>query len=183
MLALAYWRTGQRDKARQQADLALKHLEGLKFTAIHSLHGYASLAETYLRLWEAYYGQPDAAYLAECAKKTVAALTKFARSFPVCQPWTLRNRGMCERLLGHESKAESLLQQSLAKAERLNMPYDVAFAHYEIGRCLDLQNPARRTHLQRAVDLFRQLGARYDLDCAQSALDATTQPIGFTLNV
>jgi hypothetical protein len=53
------------------------------------------------------------------------------------------------------------------------MPYEAARAHYEIGRHLGETDPARRFHLERAVELFRDLGAEDDAARATGALDTT----------
>jgi hypothetical protein len=50
------------------------------------------------------------------------------------------------------------------------MPYEQALAHFEIGRCLDPGDPSRQEHLTRAAELFRALGADYDLAHARLEL-------------
>jgi hypothetical protein len=49
------------------------------------------------------------------------------------------------------------------------MPYDEALAHFEIGR--HAGGDERRDHLDRAADIFKRLGAEYDLQRARAALD------------
>jgi hypothetical protein len=56
----------------------------------------------------------------------------------------------------------------LAAAQKLAMPYDEALAHFEIGR--HASGDERRDHLDRAADIFKRLGAEYDLQRAQAEI-------------
>ncbi len=50
------------------------------------------------------------------------------------------------------------------------MPYEQGLAHYEIGRHLAVDDPARQAHLARAAEIFGQLEAAYDLRRVHEAL-------------
>jgi eukaryotic-like serine/threonine-protein kinase len=55
------------------------------------------------------------------------------------------------------------------------MPYDQARLHYEIGRHLPTDDPARGKHLEHACALFEQMGATYDLARAAEALGCAAE--------
>jgi hypothetical protein len=82
-------------------------------------------------------------------------------------------QGLAEWLGGHPTRAAQAWQKGLVAAERLAMPPDQARLHYEIGRHLPTQDPARCQHLERACALFEQMGATYDLARATEALRAS----------
>jgi len=50
------------------------------------------------------------------------------------------------------------------------MPYEQGLAHYEIGRHLPFDDPARQDHLSQARVVFTRLEANYDLRRAQQEL-------------
>jgi hypothetical protein len=50
------------------------------------------------------------------------------------------------------------------------MAYDQAIAHCRIGQHLPGNDPGRQEHLSRAVKIFTQLGATYDLKHIQDTL-------------
>jgi hypothetical protein len=60
------------------------------------------------------------------------------------------------------------------------MLYDQGLAHYEIGRHLPEGDGVREDHLQRAVQIFSQLEAAWDLQQAELAL-RDQEPSGRTL--
>ncbi|HVO70958.1 MAG TPA: hypothetical protein VMT24_12985, partial [Aggregatilineaceae bacterium] len=169
LLALAFWRAGQPEKARPQAALGLQHMALLKNGVFHSFHGFASLAEVYLRMWEA---QPDDHELAQVARRVTMALRTFSFRFPVYQAWSWRNYGMYLWLAGQPRRARVAWQQSMAVAVRLSLPYDEGLVRYEIGRHLATDDPRRHDELRRAADIFASLDAAYDLAQVQAALAA-----------
>jgi tetratricopeptide (TPR) repeat protein len=132
-----------------------------------TLVGYAAPAEVYLALWEANHPQPD---LGDLARKACKTLRGFARVFSIGQPRASLWQGLYEWLAGKPAKASKAWHESLDAAERLSMPYDQGLAHYEIGRHLAQNDPARRKHLTRAGELFADLGASHNLRLAEEEL-------------
>jgi hypothetical protein len=130
------------------------------------LSGYANPAEVYLSLWEAGYPQPG---LDRLARKACKVTHSFARVFPIGRPRALLWDGLYHWLAGKPARATRAWQASLAAAARLEMPYDEALAHYELGRHLPDADPGREEHLARACEIFERLGAAYDLARAREA--------------
>jgi hypothetical protein len=52
------------------------------------------------------------------------------------------------------------------------MPYERAMAHYQIGRHLPAGDPNRQEHLTRAIKIFDEIEAAYDLEQARSVLES-----------
>ena len=106
---------------------------------------------------------------------TIAILKKYVRVFAVGKPRYYLYQGWNHWLAGEQPKAQEAWQKSLAAGESLVMPFEQALAHYEIGRHLPKNDPARKTHLHKAIHLFEQLKAGYHLGCSQAALNETNQ--------
>lgn len=104
------------------------------------------------------------------AKEACKILSQFAHVFPIGQPLAWLWQGLYDWLTGQPAKAHKSWEKSLAVAERLAMPYEQGLAHYEIGRHLGMEDPARRKHLQQAGEIFTRLNAVYDLGRVQRAL-------------
>jgi eukaryotic-like serine/threonine-protein kinase len=169
MNALTSLYMGEHDLARQAADTALDAVMQFRPTSINLLLSYDAIADVYLTLWEA-ANQEDRADREDLARRATQAcdiLASTAKIFPIAQPSLLQMGGRADWLAGRQDSARKAWQQSLTLAEKLAMPYEQASAHYEIGRHLDAQDPARKEHLARAAEIYGQLGAAYHLARAQ----------------
>jgi predicted ATPase/DNA-binding SARP family transcriptional activator len=169
VLALTLMYRGDPALAQQAAQTGLDFMKRGGFIAFWAVEGYAGIAETFLSLWEANkQAGEDSRLLAKSAQQACRALHQFARTYPLAQPWAWLYQGLYEWLAGKPEQAYKTWSQSLAAAERLGMPYQQARAHYELGRHLPSDQKAKddlsyQAHLQRAYDLFAELGAAYDL--------------------
>ena len=187
LLARAHWRLHDAASARQAADAALALAAKTNPVNFYAREGYAGFAEVYLAMWEssphpqplshrgrqergAGQAAPESDALRRSARRAIKALNKFAKVFPLAQPRALLWRGLSLWLDGKPDKARMLWEESLAEAERLALPYDQGLAHFEIGRRLTPDDPARAQHLNRAVERFAQIGAEFDRLRAQAAL-------------
>ncbi len=164
LFSIAYLHQSEYDEALR----VTRHLAALTAGAYpgnySALLAYAAPAEVYLTLWEAQVPEPD---LDRLARKACKSLRSYARVFPIGEPRSLLWQGLYDWLDGKPAKAQRAWQESLGVAERLNMPFDQGLAHYEMGRHLDAEDPARRQHLDRARDLFAGLGASYHMALAE----------------
>ena len=171
--ALAYLQRGESELARQGAEKTRRISAQGPLVIYYALPGYTSLAEISLTLWEDSLEDESGArrQYARAARRAVAELRRFARICPIAQPQAWLWRGLHCWLSGKRRRAQAAWQRSLAAAERLDMLHEQGMAHYEIGRHLPPGDVARAAHLQRACDVFSQLGARYHQRRAQAALD------------
>jgi hypothetical protein len=88
---------------------------------------------------------------------------QYARLFPIGRPQAYLTRGSLAWARGQHRRAHRSWRRALAAAKRLQMPYEMARAHAEIGSHLALDAPMRRAHLAQAAAIFGQLGCAWDL--------------------
>ena len=91
------------------------------------------------------------------------ALRTFARVFPIARPRARLWRGLILRLSGHPSRACVVWRDGLEWAGRLDMPYEQALLHLEIGRHAEVGGAAGTVHLECAGEILTRLGAASDL--------------------
>ncbi len=81
-----------------------------------------------------------------------------------------RLHGLLEMANGDAGLAAQHFGRSVSIFDLLGDRYRSARAHYELGRAYALVQPDRAAeHLTRAVNIFRELGARVDLEKAENA--------------
>jgi class 3 adenylate cyclase/tetratricopeptide (TPR) repeat protein len=165
VLALAYLRRHDEERARLTARRAGRLIAQAQPTAVHIFEGYACVAEVYLSLWEA--GDPAAA---RPARQACAALRQYARAIQIARPRAWLWQGLRAHLSGHHRRALAAWDKSLAAAERLAMPCERGRAHYQIGRHLPAGHPSRLAHLTRAGEIFADIGALHELAQVQAAM-------------
>jgi hypothetical protein len=124
------------------------------------------VAEVYLSLWEA-----GDASLRRRARSACRVLRRIAFMNPIARPRADLMDGLVAWLEGKRGRARRLWQRSRGVAERLGMPHETALACYEIGRHLARTDPARGEILERALDVFTEIGATFDADRARKLRD------------
>jgi predicted ATPase len=92
-------------------------------------------------------------------------LRRYARSFPMARPRALAYAGWRQWLEGNHDAGSRIWTRAVREAERLAMPWELAFAHYQFGRHLAAgeQSPLGldpAQHLNRARSTFEALGCR-----------------------
>ena len=95
--------------------------------------------------------------------RAYGALRTFARVFPIARPRARLWRGLILRLSGHPSRACVVWRDGLEWAGRLDMPYEQALLHLEIGRHAEVGGAAGTVHLECAGEILTRLGAASDL--------------------
>lgn len=161
ILALAHLRHGPTHQAQQAADRAARLILQSRPISYNLMWAYTSVAEVYLTLWEQTQTsatQLDADRLSNQARQACQALATFADVFPIAQPSAWICRGLYEHLSAQPTHARALWRKGLATAERLEMPYEQGWAHYELGR--RATGAEREYHLARAQEIFGRLGVR-----------------------
>jgi hypothetical protein len=160
LLSVIQARAGAWEAAAAAADQGLSVILSAKTASFGMYVAYANTTATYLALWER---QPGASAFQQSAKEACRAITGYARAFTFVRPRSLLYQGLLAWLEGRASKAHKLWRHSLARAADLQMPYEQGLVHYEIGRHLALDDPARGQHLSQAQHFFAGLHAHYDL--------------------
>src|SRR6202021_2348646 len=93
----------------------------------------ATIAETYLRLWQTPGAEPksstgvpnNSTVVLQCrqgARKACKAPASLSRVFPIGQPFTWLSSGRCSYLEGNSPKAKAAWTKSLAAPKQLQMP-------------------------------------------------------------
>jgi predicted ATPase/DNA-binding SARP family transcriptional activator len=140
----------------------------------YSLEAHAAVPEVCLALLER--GAQVAAEPAELratAARGLRRLRRYARSFPMARPRALTCLGWSRWQDGRRRQAVRAWTRAVREAERLAMPYELARAHYELGRHLGPKerSPLRLDgagHLALAPATFTSIGCRADLGAAQA---------------
>ena len=167
LLAVARLHNGEPDLALESAINGWQAMQSRRsVAAVNLLQSQWALADAVLALWEE-KGDPAAR---ELAGQVCKELHRFARLFPIGRPRALVDEGLVLWLEGRADTAREAWNKGLREAERLEMPYEIARAHYEIGRHLVADERARRAHLEQAAEVFGQIGAHDDLARARGAL-------------
>jgi hydrogenase-4 transcriptional activator len=87
-----------------------------------------------------------------------------------------RLHGLLEMARGDAATAAQHFGRSVSIFDLLGDRYRSARAHYELGRTYAVAQPERAAeHLSRALNTFRELGARVDLELAEQASAALDQ--------
>lgn len=173
LLALAYLRTAARSRALETAAHVAQLAANARPTTYFSLHGYASVAETYLTLWEqagASFETYDPA-LRRAAARACRDLQQYARVFTVGRPYAALYSGLHCSLSGLAAQAHSTWQAGLAEAKQLGMPYLQGLLHERLARSSDLRNDIRVGHARQARALFEQIQVRPDLARVEALLE------------
>ncbi|MFN8458085.1 MAG: adenylate/guanylate cyclase domain-containing protein [Anaerolineae bacterium] len=171
LLALVFLRLDEPEKALAAAETACQLIHKTPPTSFLSLPGYAAVVETYVSLREPSSPAPLLLCPPAHVKQALKGLRNFTRVFPIGRPRLYLWQGVYEWSLGHRKQGLDLWRKSLESAAQLGMPYSAGLTHYEMGRRLPPTDPARREHLARAADIFNRLGAAYDAERAQQALE------------
>ncbi|WKZ41249.1 MAG: BTAD domain-containing putative transcriptional regulator [Anaerolineales bacterium] len=165
--AQAVLKQGNLLAAKEFAEQAMALISKVKPTAFYILEGYAGVSEVYLTALENGKQPEDL----KSARRAVKALHEFGQLLRVGRPRAWLHQGLLDWAEGRQKKAFGAWEKSLGLAEQLSLPYEAARAHYEIGRHAEVNSPARQIHLEKAIEIFSQLGARHDLEKARTVQD------------
>jgi len=171
-LAAAYLRQEKYPLARQAADTAWQMIVEAKPGAFHLASTFEYIVEAYLILINTEAVQTDAERMQMIKAAQMLTRDLLRTSSPTIKMRGWHCQGLCQVQSGQVKQAHQSWRKYLALVERLEMPYELGLAHYEIGRHLPLDNPTRRQHLTRAHELFEQIGAIYERAQTEDALNS-----------
>jgi class 3 adenylate cyclase/tetratricopeptide (TPR) repeat protein len=127
--AVAQWRNGNVEEARQAVDNGLALVSEVRPTAVYTMEGCAGLAQTAVDLFE--QSRDEAAH--SRVRTACRALKQFAGPMPIAEPRLNLIRGNYESILGRDEKALRLWRKSLECGNGLGMAYEQALAHRQIA--------------------------------------------------
>jgi tetratricopeptide (TPR) repeat protein len=114
-----------------------------------------------------------AAVIVERTARVSRVAWRYARLFPIGRPQAFLVSGGLAWRRGQHRQAHARWRDALRVARRLEMPYETARAHAEIGRHLPPGAATRHEHLAEAASIFAQIGAEWDLAAVREARDRT----------
>ncbi len=167
-LGMVYYRLGQLDKAREALPRAVEEVARIMVPTAHDMFSIPNTAELLLGLWE--HDPEAAAALHEPAQMVMERVIEYGRRYPAGEPLMLVIEGRYEWLRGNEDRAWALWERALALAVERETPYAHGLAHYEIGRHLPPNAPARAEQLDSAHTLFKRMGMRYNQQLTEQAM-------------
>jgi len=170
LLAATRFRLGEKEPALQAAERTANLVARSHPAAPYLLEAYGGVAEVYLSLGEASSKMEESRQLLALSKEACRLLDRFARQFPIGRPRSLLNSGRLAWMGGKRRQAGKAWHRALAEAGAMQMPYEQALAHLEIGRHLPPEDRDRSIHLRQASGIFRRLGADYDYARAEIEL-------------
>jgi serine/threonine protein kinase/predicted ATPase len=132
---------------------------------------YSAVAEYHLMAWERAKTTGGAiAVHREGAAEAIRMLVRYGEIFLLASVRAALYQGWYAHLEGDTERGSRLLLRAIASAERNGVIYDQGLARVEYARHLSQTNPARAAQLQRAVNIFDQIGAAWDMARAQRLL-------------
>jgi tetratricopeptide (TPR) repeat protein len=162
VLAVARLREHDLDAATIAADGVLKKISDLdRPTSYLLLEGYSAVIEVYLDRQQAESNAGKQKSIRATARSAWKAMKTYAKVFPIGRPRLEYWQARFYFLEGSLEKALKHWQNSLAVAQKLNMRYEEALAHWALGQHIT-DSEARQTHLQQALQLFTQSDAKYE---------------------
>jgi transcriptional regulator with GAF, ATPase, and Fis domain/Tfp pilus assembly protein PilF len=134
-----------------------------------------AICESRLLLVEALLISGDATQAADNLQKLAELVTDSEPDLLLAGE-TQRLNGLLQMSTGDAGLAAQHFGRSVSIFDLLGDRYRASRAHYELGRAYALTQPERASeHLARAVNTFRELGARLDLAQAEAAIAAVDQ--------
>ena len=157
---IAYVRLLQADYqgAYEAVTIASQIAEETNANASFGYVAFSQMVEVYMTLLEGDTGITiDRETIIKKVQKAVRGLRMFTPPTGKSSAW--RAQGRLDWYAGKMGKAMKAWQQSLKYAESIRMPFELALAHYEIGRHMTADQPERDEHLYIAAEHFVALGA------------------------
>ncbi len=160
-------RYGSSEESLAAGKRAEEQMGGAFQASFFTLPGYLSTADAYLGLWEA---DPNSTEAQSRSKSVVDGLGRFARTFAIGRPGHALLAGLFDYLSGKPANARKRWEKGITIAEELDLPYELARLHLEMGRReLGLNPEVMAVHFQKAREGFEMLGLPYELKLVRSA--------------
>jgi hypothetical protein len=168
-LALALLRTEQLDAARDMADRCASWIDKGSTPVFYNLFAYAAVAEVHFSLWQV---APIAQRPSSWAtfRRSVGRLLSIGRAIPIAAPRAALWAGVLAFHAGTglgsragARRAARRLRNCIARARRLQMPYDEALGLAALGE-YNLAGAGQSSRaLEAAAEMFERAGASHDL--------------------
>jgi len=172
-LALAHYHLGEYDEALAYADQVIDAAAKRSPTVYSMDLGFSAVAEVYFHLWENARQNPDQKLEADhykfSAEKALNLLRAFRKVFPIGQAYAHYYQGWYEELTDKHQWAVNSWHKGLEAAQKFKLPYEEALIRVKLGSALREDPDVRRGHIERAIQIFEQMGAARQLRFAKWA--------------
>jgi serine/threonine protein kinase/tetratricopeptide (TPR) repeat protein len=177
--------TGKLNAALESADVTYSMVMKTRTILWERFRCLSAPAEVYLEAWRrAREVDPtEVERMRRAVRVLLKRLEAVSRRMPLVLPITLRLTGMAECLEGQDRAGEKLLRNSIAAAQRLQLPIDEGIAEYELVRHAILDPTERNAHRERARTLFRATGCKLYLRKMDASTARPKSPSGFPRSV
>jgi hypothetical protein len=170
-VALAHFRLGHEEKALAHAEKVLSLSESLSPTVYSMDIGFSGVADVYFELWEKALQNPtrnaNADQLKLLAERSLKLLVAFQKVFPIGQAVTPIYQAWYEWLTGKPEAAVKFLKRGLEAAQKFNMAYEEGIIRLKLAAYAQEHPDLRKQNLWRAIEIFENMGAIYELRLAQ----------------
>lgn len=171
LAAAALFRSGDRARARVEADAARALMKVVPPTNFWIMEGYAGATETYWGLWESLPAGAERLHMWAGFVDGVRALGKYFRALRFAAPRYHLCLGLKYWGEGRAPRAIAAWREAIDAAVWLRMPFEEARARFELGRHLAAGDPERQRSLEKALDGFDRIGAEFDRRRVLETLD------------
>lgn len=174
VLAVSRLRENDLAKATIAADATLKKIRSLdRPNSYLMLEGYSGVIEVYLAKYQTESDPATKKSHLATARSALKVMKTYARVFPIGKPRYELWLGQMAFVSGSPEKALKHWHSALEWAERLEMLYEQALAHWSIARHTpNIQE--QRNHAERALELFTQTDAQHDRQFVEEFLAKNT---------
>lgn len=156
LIALTYWRRGERSRATQRADLVIEILEADLPVTYWLIWGISAVAEVFLADLARHGGRGGNSL--KKARRISRVLRKYAIMLPTARPAAYLMRGLFASRRHASRRAVALWNQAAAHGDALGMPVEAARARLFIAK-----ETADDGGRRRAEDELARLNARWYL--------------------
>jgi class 3 adenylate cyclase/tetratricopeptide (TPR) repeat protein len=172
LLALAYYRLGDLEKALSYASKVLDLASALSPTVYSLDVGFSAVAEVYFDLWEKALQNPngllDANRFKQLIEKALKLLKGFRTIFPIGQPYLDLYTGRRYWILGRHQKAVKAWETGLEAAKKYRLLYEEGLLRVRLASAFKNEPDEQLVHLHCAARIFEAMGAVHDLAIVKS---------------
>jgi serine/threonine protein kinase/tetratricopeptide (TPR) repeat protein len=165
-LAAARLRCGDLEGARKAADISAAEIDAGPPLGPYWFDPFCDVIDVRFAVWDG----GDVREAPTTARHAVKALEKLGGVFPVGAARVQLYVGHLQRRLGDLTRARAAWRRGIELAEPLGLRYDLALNEAALGASLERAHPERRTRLERACQLLRDMGARHALGTAEAVM-------------
>ena len=167
LLVRVHVQEGDYEAAKQRADEANARLETMTAAGYRLIYAYMGVSEGYATLAER---EPSDENIV-CAREACNRFARFGNIFPIAKSSSLALKGWFYHLEDKPEKMQRTMENAIEVAKANGMPFEQGYAHYHLGRFLPANHPDRMIHLEKAADIFENVGANWHFEQTQKEID------------